>query len=319
MRKFAKSRFSTSTVVGSACLVPWLSAEGPLAYSPIHPPERDYFFQYTWVLPGIFNPTINLREHRYFGSPLKESARFLFEFWANARRGLDPSSQQYCEFGFISDFEVRTPMAAYHHVRRLYETPGSLLIQHGSYQWVSLEDQPNIRDGEVSLYRGIQKATTFRSLRFRPEDLSAANRRIWRKYLRAQADMLSDSVLSFNTIHDRVKRCETGGLRDGTWLANELATRSGLDVQSPGFAADLWRAAQQSYTLSPIMGTRKFGPHHVVVKTPLSNIRITTFFAGEAEVKIVDPTRVSEMRAVGCEVDYIEPTELTPVPVDMAC
>jgi hypothetical protein len=44
----ARSRFSTSTVIDSEYLVPWLSAEGPLAYSPTKPPARDYFFQYTW-------------------------------------------------------------------------------------------------------------------------------------------------------------------------------------------------------------------------------------------------------------------------------
>jgi len=73
----ARSRFSTSTVIDSEYVVPWLSAEGPLAYSPTKPPARDYFFQYTWSLPGIFNPQVNLRQHRYFGSPLKDSARSL--------------------------------------------------------------------------------------------------------------------------------------------------------------------------------------------------------------------------------------------------
>src|SRR5580693_2814148 len=87
----ARSRFSTSTVIDSEYLVPWLSAEGPLAYSPTKPPARDYFFQYTWILPGIFNPQVNLREHRYFGSPLKDRARFLFDFWANAHRGNGPA------------------------------------------------------------------------------------------------------------------------------------------------------------------------------------------------------------------------------------
>lgn len=71
----------------------------------------------TWILPGIFNPLVNLREHRYFGSPLKESARILFDFWANARRGEGPALRSYCQFGFFSDNELRTPMAAYHHVR----------------------------------------------------------------------------------------------------------------------------------------------------------------------------------------------------------
>jgi hypothetical protein len=82
-----RSRFSTRTVDESKYFVPWLAAEGPLAYSPVEPPARDYFFQYTWILPEIFDQHVNLREHRYFGSPLKHSARFLFDFWAHVRSG----------------------------------------------------------------------------------------------------------------------------------------------------------------------------------------------------------------------------------------
>src|SRR5258708_39568785 len=83
------------------------------------------------------------------------------------------------------------------------------LIQHGSYQWVSLEDQPSIPAGEVSLYRGIGQATRFRCLKFRPEALSPANGEIWRKYLRVPSDMPSDSLVSFHTIHEPAHRCET--------------------------------------------------------------------------------------------------------------
>ncbi|HYL13652.1 MAG TPA: hypothetical protein VEV41_11490 [Terriglobales bacterium] len=304
-----RSRFSTATVVDSKYLVPWLAAEGHLAYSPAEPPARDYFFQYTWILTGVFDSKINLREHRYFGSPLKESARFLFDFWASVRSGHGAALQRYCQPGVISEDEVRTPMAAYRHDRQLYNTPGSVLIQHGSYQWISRDAQPNIEEGDVLLYRGIGQATLFRCLRFRPRDLSPANRAIWRQYVGVQADMLSDSVLSFNTIHDRVRRCETGGLRDGTWLGDELAAKAGLDIRSPGFASNLWHAAQQSYSLDPVVRVRKFGPHHVVVKTCLNNIRITTFFAGESEIKIVDPSRISEVQGFGCEVEFIPPTE----------
>jgi hypothetical protein len=78
------SRFSTSTLAGSQYLVPWLAAEGPLAYSPAEPPPKDYFFQYSWILPGIFNPAINLRRHYYFGSCRRDYADFLFDFWGNA-------------------------------------------------------------------------------------------------------------------------------------------------------------------------------------------------------------------------------------------
>jgi hypothetical protein len=80
-------------------------------------------------------------------------------------------------------------------------------------------------------------------------------------------------------------------------------------VAHPGFARVLWHAAQQSYSLERGMGVVKFGPNHVVVKTPLSNIRITTFFAGESEAKIVDPSRTSEVQAVGSEVDFAPPME----------
>ncbi len=121
--------------------------------------------------------------------------------------------------------------------------------------------------------------------------------------------MLSDSVLSFNTIHDRVNRCETGGLRHATWLADEMATTAGLDIKSAGFANELWCAAQHSYSLDPVMGTQKFGPHYVVLKTPLSNLRITTFLGGESEVKIVDPSRVSVVKTVGCQIEFIRATQ----------
>lgn len=303
------SRFSTSTVFGAQYLVPWLAAEGPLAYSPAEPPARDYFFQYAWIVPGIFDPKINLRHHYYFGNAIKGHTAFLFDFWGNARKGLAAAAHQYCEFGLISDVEVKAPIAAYRHVKKPCNTEGSLLIQHGSYQWISLHDQPRVEQGQVLLYRGIGQGSLFRCLQFKPEALSPANREIWRKYLAVQAHMLSDSVLSFNTIHDRVNRCETGSLRHATWLADEIAVRAGLNIHSPGFAQNLWHSAEQAYSLDPVMGVRKFGPHHVVLKTPLSNIRITTFFAGESEVKIVDPSRVSLVEAVGCHVEFVPPTE----------
>lgn len=83
-----RSRFSANTVVDSKYLVPWLAAVRPLAYSPAELPARDYFFQYTWILPGIFNPKINLRGHRYFGGPRKVSAH---ELAAKAGRLFPPS------------------------------------------------------------------------------------------------------------------------------------------------------------------------------------------------------------------------------------
>src|ERR1700736_3030341 len=89
----------------------------------LHPRQAtagDYFFQYSWMLPGIFDPRVNLRERRYFGGYRKDSATFLFDFWGSARKGCAAALQQYCELGHFSDVEVKTPLAAYHHVRKHY-------------------------------------------------------------------------------------------------------------------------------------------------------------------------------------------------------
>jgi hypothetical protein len=40
-----------------------------------------------------------------------------------------------------------------------------------------------------------------------------------------------------------------------------------------------------------------------VCRTPLNNIRITTFFAGEHEVRVLDPSRVELLAAIGCKVN----------------
>ena len=89
-------------------------------------------------------------------------------------------------------------------------------------------------------------------------------------------------------------------------MGDELATQAGLDIHlaSPGIFGT---PPSSLYPLERVMGVVKFGPHHVVVKTPLSNIRITTFFAGESEAKIVDPSRISEVQAVGCEMEFSPP------------
>lgn len=85
----ADLRFSTSTLIAGAEVVPWLAAKGELAYSPKSPPERDYFFQYSWVVPRILREGANKRRHYWFGDPSKDDpkVRLLFRFWNEARRG----------------------------------------------------------------------------------------------------------------------------------------------------------------------------------------------------------------------------------------
>ena len=180
---------------------------------------------------------------------------------------------------------------------------GALLIQHGSYRWAGRESQQYIEAGRVLLYRGVEQSRVFHRLCFGLESPFSSDLQVWRKYLTLQAEMLSESVLSFNTIHDRTKRFETGHLRDGTWLSADLAAQAGLDIPSPGFARKLWTATHQSYSLEQWVGKNKFGPHYVVFKTPLSNIRITTLFAGEA--RLVDPRLLDLVKAFGCHVESV--------------
>ncbi len=80
-------RLSTSTLAGEE-FNPWLASAGELAYSP-HLPERDYYFQYSWVIPGIFRAGTGVRRHFWFGGPLKDSTevKLLFAFWNRTRQG----------------------------------------------------------------------------------------------------------------------------------------------------------------------------------------------------------------------------------------
>ena len=78
-------KYSTNTLSASDGLVPWLAAKGPLAYTPENPPDRDYYFQYGWVLPQVLAPDGDLKRHRYFGAWSKYAATEIFAFWNDAR------------------------------------------------------------------------------------------------------------------------------------------------------------------------------------------------------------------------------------------
>ena len=60
------------------------------------------------------------------------------------------------------------------------------------------------------------------------------------------------------------------------------------------------------YALVDWCGAKKFGPNYVKFRTPLSNIRITTFVCNETEVKIIDSNKLEVIEAVGCQVKEIE-------------
>lgn len=294
-------RLLTSTVACDGHLVPWLAADGPLAYNPEAPPERDYYFNYTWVLPGILSEGARPRRHYIFGAQRKDDAAELLAFWQRTRKGT--VEQVTCCLGTAEVDTVTAPVAVYR-AATAWRGPAYLLVQHASYQIVEIADQPLLEAGEVVLYRGVQTSEEFRFMCF--GDLDASKRQTWRRYLAVQAHVLSDATRSFNSIHDRTKRSETGHIRDRSWMTDDLARQHGLDLDRRGFARVLWESTHQSFALARWVAERKFGPHYVTCKTPLDNIRITSFFAGEHEARIIDPRRVEILDARGCRVVSVQ-------------
>lgn len=294
----ARKAYSTSTKASSNRLVPWLAAEGPLAYTPELPPERDSFFQYGWVLPQVCRP--GLRRHAYFGAMRREAAHDVFAFWQDARRG---AVERFAHReGTLAGPRIEAPIAVYRHNGRCGDGT-YVFIQHGSYQCVPIGEQPELEAGYVHLHRGIGDAKVFRlwrSFRIRTDPRCM---RSWETYAQLQFDLLSRSDVSFNSIHDRTKRAETGHILDDSWMTDDLAKARGLDIEHDSWTRALWQATHQSFALRRWVSENKFGPRRVVCRTPITNIRITTFFAGEHEVRVLDPSRVELLAAIGCEVN----------------
>ena len=196
---------------------------------------------------------MNKRRHYYFGASHKADARELLSSWEGARaKGVERVA--LC-MGRIETDEVTAPAAVY--VAPAYwRGPAYLLVQHGSYQFVRVRDQPELERGTVFLYRGVQKSSTFRFLCV--GEFHASTRTAWRRYLAVQAHVLSDAILSFNSIHDRAKRAETEHIRDRSWMSDDLARQYGVDIERDRFAKLLWNFTHQSFALARWVAEHKF-------------------------------------------------------------
>lgn len=296
-------KFSTSTITKEGRLIPWLASEGPLAYTPESPPSRNYFFQYGWILPGVINPDRVRWRHYYFGASLRDDAREAFAFWEDARMG--QVSRVFFKEGWLPHNEMEAPIAVYKHQNKMGQ-PLRVFIQHGSYQFLPEAEQALLEQGYVTLYRGIQKAHLFRWFRFDLSMLDKTKRLTWSRYVQAQRRILSDSALSFNLIHDRSCRCEAGYLNDRSQCSDQIARECTLEIEKDSFAKRLWNCHIQGFSLARWPAERKFGPNFVVFRTPLTNIRITSFMAGEHEARILDPNKLDLVEAFGCRVEQAQ-------------
>ncbi len=117
------------------------------------------------------------------------------------------------------------------------------------------------------------------------------------------SSLTQSRIMSSPRRYDRAARSETTHIRDRSWLSDDIAKTEGLDLAGDGLAATLWSAVHQSFALTRWVAERKFGPHFVAGRTPIGNIRLTTFFAGEHEVRIIDPDLVEFFETHGCQVE----------------
>lgn len=298
------TKHPTNTVLADGSIVPWLAAAGALAYTPESPPPSNYFFQYGWHLPSLFKD----RRHYYFGycCPITRRDAFdslaiepLIDFWKKAAtRAVE---RVVVHLGQVTDHAFTAPIACYRYRPRGKRSDRYVLIQHGSYQAVKTSDQPHVPDGKLLIYRGVGASETFCQAAL---DLAAGqnpHHESIRRYWLTHRTSFSDSEVSFGIAHSRVHRCETDFLRIGTtWC--DLASAADLPWTSCPVARQLRASYLQSFTLRKEIASHKFGPHYVTCLTPLDNVRITTFFAGEAEVLVLDPARLEVVATRGCDV-----------------
>lgn len=290
-------KHSTSTLTSDGWIVPWLAAEGALAYTPESPPARDYSFQYGWVLPKVI--ASERKRHYYFGACHKSEADEVLQFWNEARAG--QIGRVAVRLGRREAGTFTTPIAVYRQPVGWDKKLKYIFIQHGSYQVIEQQAQPLVDQGFVILWRGIETATEFRHLQFDIDQLSADQRRAWSLYCEAQWRILSDSATSFMAIHDSVVRCETGHLHTRTDISEKIAKECGLDLSEGGIGDVLWGSSLHGFSLEKWVAEKKFGPNWAAFRTPLDNIRITTFFAGESEVRVVDPSKLQLLETCGCK------------------
>lgn len=118
------------------------------------------------------------------------------------------------------------------------------------------------------------------------------------RLINIHARSLTDSVVSFNTVHCNLVRCETGFLNDRSFVFDGLCREAGLEPNDPPIRSALY----SGYALEEWCASRKFGPNYVKFRTPLTNIRITTFLCHETEVKVIDTNKLEVIEAVGCKV-----------------
>ena len=100
------------------------------------------------------------------------------------------------------------------------------------------------------------------------------------------------------------KRFDAFSLFCAFWHTESIASFSIDQSDDVEISTDLRKlqiVTNQCYTLCKNIAKNKFGPAYVAFKTPITNIRICTFFAGESEVKVLSLDKLIPIKATRCK------------------
>ncbi len=285
------------TVDCNGLLVPWLAAAGPLAFTPDTPPEDPAVFLYNRIMADLFRnpareaPWGSLTERLDGGSDAPD-------FWRVARAG--QLRKVYSSLGSIQADHFSAPIAVYEFI--YFGAPFYAILQGGSYQFVAVESQPYIPQGEIIIHRGIRTNSIFIHPRF-PENPSPEETRILRGLYEEQFFSFTNSGLAFLEAHGDVHTNSVSHLRRTIGLRGRLIQgHTGRAVADAKAIVALSSAFTHPYSLHEYISAKKFGPSYVTVRTPLNNLRLTSYFTLEQEVHILNPNRVEVLKAHGCKV-----------------
>ncbi|MDD5455755.1 MAG: hypothetical protein PHV30_01840 [Candidatus Margulisbacteria bacterium] len=271
-------------------IVPWMAAEGKFNVKP-----GDKFHS------SIFN--YGLR----FADCFKEKGKFrygagkpfLFEYFDSFWHYKCLQPTVYMNMGILNGEHFKAPLA-------VYEYRGNLVfIQQASFQIVPAQTQPDIGNGIVSIYRGVGNARRVKLLK--SQNASAAEL----KKVRLLNNLewfytFFNSKIAFLAMHSYVTRSEVSHIN-----MMRFAVRNGLhyfqlkhtDKEFMEKAYNLFSVLRNSYTLDKdYNASRKFGPNYLSFRTPASNIALTSFFAGEFEVNVIDNDLLDIIDTHGCEI-----------------
>jgi hypothetical protein len=282
--------------------VPWVAANGPFGFTPDDAPIHESNLYYENIFPNLFDDV----SRRFFvgSTGMAGGSSCIGGFW------LEPEAYRREKIAVLLGERKQerffAPIAVYD-----FKIPGIsetklLLIQQGSYQMLAREDQPEISDGFVYLYRGIGESDCFNLLRYQKEEFNFREWESWKTYLDIQEASFSNSELSFAEAHSQVFRPETSHFMSPTiWRWGVCP----VEIWDRPMSSLLRSFAGQQFSLRPLWVKLKFGPNFVKCRTPLHNLRMTSFFAGEEEVRLIDPNLLQVVEASGCKVQEISLTE----------